>query len=671
MIRGNTPWRTAATARLDWTAGEVPVAAEFGDVYYSRDDGAAESRHVFLRGNRLPERWLNRPAGVFRIGETGFGTGLNFLLTWQAWRSLPSPRPRLHYLAVELHPLEREDLVRALAPWPELAELLQQLLPVYPPAVVGQHRLLLEDGAIILDLWWEEATAAFSELAASAAGTVDAWYLDGFAPARNESMWTGQLFQALARLSRPRATLATFTVAGRVRRALQAAGFEVQRVPGFGRKRECLHAKLCVQPMAGLPTGTPWDLPGQVPRAPERALVIGAGLAGCHTARALARRGIQVILLDRGGVAGEASGNHQGVLYTRLSHRHSPLLDFALQSYLHAASAYRQLFTEGVLQPRIDGELCGSFQQVADEGELQRMAALLAPVPDLAQVVDAVRASELLGVSQDLPGYWYPGSGWLNPPAVCRALLTGEDIELVEHCGNLQLAVTAQGWLAQAADGRCWQADCAIVATGTAASRFPDLDWLPLRGIRGQTSDLPASGPWRTLRAVLCHEGYIPPPRGASQTIGASFDTRGKSTRLRPEDQRHNLQGLARAVPGWRAALDQLDGETLPGRVGFRCASPDYLPLVGPVPDRAAFLHNFAALGKNAKQDIRRTGDYVSGLYLNTGHGSRGLSSTPLAGELLASLICAEPLPLSRELYRALAPARFTIRDIRRGKLHL
>ena len=669
MNRDNLPWHPAPAAELDWDSGGTPISAGFGDVYFSRDGGPQESRHVFLSGSELPQRWLRAGAGCFTLAETGFGTGLNFLLTWQAWRELPLPRPRLHYLAVEKYPLTTADLERAHAAWPELAPLSRQLRRQYPELLPGQHRLVLEDGWLTLDLWWEDALDALQDLAGHRRHWVDAWYLDGFAPARNETMWQPPLFTAMALASRTGATVATFTAAGRVRRALSDAGFAMEKVPGFGRKRECLRGRLDRRPRAPQPAMTPWDLPSGAPVIADSALVIGGGLAGCHAAAALARRGLRVHLLERADIAAAGSGNDQGVLYTRLSRRHSPLGDFALLSFLYAADLYRRMFERRDLTAGEDGQLGGCLQQSADLEEMATLAPRLIGVPGLARVVDADTAEALLGVPQPGSGYWFPRSGWLHPPAVCRALLRNASIRVQEHCGEIRLARAGDGWQAMHGQAVLARAEVAVVAAGIGCTGFAALDWLPLQAIRGQTTRLPASADTAKLRATLCHEGYIAPARGGAHCIGASFGPGQRDDEMRPAEQRDNLRALAQAVPAWSAHLAGLAGAPLAGRVGYRCASSDYLPLAGPVPDRETFMQLFAPLRHNARQTLPRRGDYLPGLYLSTGHGSRGLCSTPLAAELIASQVAGEPPPLSRQLSRALAPARFLIRDLGRNRI--
>ena len=672
MRRANTPWQPLAGPSLRWQGDATPLSATFDDFYYSSENGLAEGRHVFLAGNALPRRWHAHGDQPFVLAETGFGTGLNFLLTWQAWRAhrdgAQGPA-RLHYLALEKFPLAAADLERAGAAWPELAPLLADLLAQYPQPLPGVHRALFDAGEVTLDLWWGDVDAVLDDLGHSGRPLVDAWYLDGFTPARNAAMWRPALWPKVAALSRSGATFATFTAASAVSRGLAAAGFAVRKVPGFGRKREHACGQLSSRRPAPPLPATPWDVPDHEQSRPQQVLVIGAGLAGCHTAAALARRGIQVTLLDRGAVAAGASGNSQGVLYTRLSHRHSPLTDFALASFDFASRQYRATFAAGVLQAGIDGALCGSFHQKADSRELARMAPLLAPVPALAQVLDADSANAVLGIAQGSAGYWYPNSGWMSPPALCRALLQDALITVHEYCGPIHLQWVDSAWQAESAVGTLARAAAVVVAAGTDCAALASLDWLPTRAIRGQTTQLPALAALTGLRSVLCHSGYIAPAAAEGHCIGATFAPGDPDPELRRCDQVQNLQQLAAAVATAADALAGLEQTELPGRTGWRCASPDYLPLVGPVPDRAAFIRDYARLRENARTEIPLAGKYLPGLYLNTGHGSRGLTSTPLAAELLASQLCAEPLPLEPELARALAPARFIIRDLGRNRI--
>ena len=184
-----------ALPHLDWIDG-VPKSVGFDDVYYSKHNGLAESRHVFLAANRLPERLITHKNPVpFCIGETGFGTGLNFLCLWQLWRSLPEPRPKLHFISLEGFPLSTACLEKAHAAFDEIAELAALLRASYPAPVPGVHRRVFDDGALVLDLHFGTADHVLSWLVAE----IDCWFLDGFAPAKNPDLWTVDVLSKIAR----------------------------------------------------------------------------------------------------------------------------------------------------------------------------------------------------------------------------------------------------------------------------------------------------------------------------------------------------------------------------------------------------------------------------------------------------------------------------------------
>lgn len=673
MMPSDPGLRGARAAELSWRDG-IPRSTRFDDTYFSSAGGPAESRHVFLAGNGLPARFDG--AGSFTIAETGFGTGLNFLSTWQAWRD--SGGERLHYISIEGFPLRREDLAAAVSSWPEFSDLGAALLQVYPPPLPGMHRLLFDRGAVCLDLVFHELAPALELLLDLPELRVDAWYLDGFAPSRNPDMWCDDLFRAMSMLGGSDTTFATFTAAGEVRRGLAASGFLVEKRPGFAGKREMLRGRL-VEPAGGpAPARTPWHLPrhqypdisaGRPQRAADRpasAVVVGAGLAGAAAANAIARRGIPVVVLERDRVGAGASGNSQGTLYTRLSHRQSALNDFSLHSFCFSTRLYRQLLTDGRLRPGADGELCGSLQLRPDWGPDDELFETVASLPGLAQGVSAAEARSLAGIPA-AAGLFYPESGWMHPPAVCRALLDHPAITVRENCGDLALARSANGWhLCGHRGDIVGEAPVAVIACGTASAQVAGADWIRLQSIRGQTSEVESRGELQNLRCVICHEGYLPPARQGAHCLGATFDIEDADPSLRRADHAANIEQAARALPALAAALrvDAVSG----GRVGFRCASPDYLPIAGAVPDADAFCEDFAALRRNARRPLLQTGRFREGLYISTGHGSRGLTSTPLAGEMLAAAICGEPGPVPAALVRALAPARFLVRDLSRNR---
>lgn len=661
--RANQDWHPAPAPDVDWS-GAAPRSRDFDDIYFSVDDGLAESRYVFIEGNRLHERFAGmQPGDALRIAETGFGTGLNFLLIWQLWDSIAPPGTQLHYVGIDAYPLRLSALERALEGWPQLQGYPRRLIGQWPSPLPGAHRVRFPDARVTLDLWWEDAASACADLLSYGQAWIDAWLLDGFAPARNADMWSLSIFERMAALSRPGTSFATFTAAGDVRRGLEKAGFQVQRRAGFGRKREALLGHLKPR-SAATATHTLWDI-AKPPPARHRALVLGAGLAGAHVARALAERGIEVIVLEAKDVASGGSSNLQGLTYTRFSRKFGALADFATTSYVHATRHYRRLFADGALEPGRDGDACGYLQLIDDPETLVHLQGVAPLLGEFAQVLNPEQASEQLGLTVQQPAIHYPDAFWLNPAAVCRALLAHPMIHLETNTGPVHLA-RGDAWEAIAGDGRVLaRAPLAVIAVGTQTGAVAGLEWLPLQVIRGQTTHLPSAGPLTGLRTALCHSGYLAPARDGVHCIGASFGPNDAALDERADDHRHNLDALARALPGWQ----QPATSAVSGHVALRCTSADYLPVAGFVPDRAAFIERFAPLAKRRRQVIPEHAPATAGLYILSALGSRGLTAAPLCAELIASAITAEPAPLPRYLHQAVAPARFLHRGLIRGEL--
>lgn len=350
-------------ANLEFNAEGTPVSRDFDDVYFSNDNGLEETRYVFLGGNRLPERFPSHPRPLMIVAESGFGTGLNFLTLWQAFDVFVRDNPdvtlqRLHFISFEKYPLKAEDLRLAHQRWPELAPWAQQLQAQWPSAFGGCHRLLLDGGRVTLDLWFGDINELTRELDDSLNQQVDAWFLDGFAPAKNPDMWTQDLFSAMARLARPGGTLATFTSAGFVRRGLQEAGFTMRKSKGFGRKREMLTGEMAQT--LSFPARVPWF--ARSSSDAREAAIIGGGIASALLSLALLRRGWQVTLYcaDEAPAQG-ASGNRQGALYPLLS-QHDP----ALARFFPAAFTFARRMYDA-LPVMFDHQWCGVTQLGWDE----------------------------------------------------------------------------------------------------------------------------------------------------------------------------------------------------------------------------------------------------------------------------------------------------------------
>lgn len=647
-------------AQIDWDDQGRPHSRQYDDVYFAINEGIDETLHVFIEQNQLRQRFAAlTPHDCLVIGETGFGTGMNFFCAWQLFAELAPAGARLHFVSVEKYPLSRDDLARAMQLWPDLAPFTQSLLAQYVAIHPGFQQFSLDSGRVTLTLMIGDALEQLPQLDAP----IDAWFLDGFAPAKNPDMWTPELFTQLARLSRPGTTLGTFTTTGWVRRSLIEAGFAMKKVPGIGKKWEVMHG---VYNGAAPTPAAPWYArPADVP-GPREALVIGAGLAGSATARSLAERGWQVSVLERhAGPAQEASGNPQGVLYLKLSAHGTALSQMILSGF-----GYTRRWLEH-LQRGQDWDACGVLQLAFDDQEAARQAKLAAAFDEsLLQRLEHDQAEAVAGISLASGGLFYPEGGWVHPPALCQAQLGHPNIRLLNHHEVIELRKADGLW--QAWDGERLLASAPLVVLAGAADvrRFPACAELPLKRIRGQITRLPATEASRELRTVVCADGYVAPPRGDEHTLGASFDFHSEDLTPTTAEHQGNL-GLLKDIStdlATRLGAAELDAEQLEGRAAFRCTSPDYLPIVGPVADVQAFNTTYSMLAKDARQVPDFACPWLDGLYVNSGHGSRGLITAPLSGELIAAWVCGEPLPVPRAVAEACHPNRFALRRLIRGK---
>ncbi|CAI8969693.1 bifunctional tRNA (5-methylaminomethyl-2-thiouridine)(34)-methyltransferase MnmD/FAD-dependent 5-carboxymethylaminomethyl-2-thiouridine(34) oxidoreductase MnmC [Pseudomonas sp. fls2-241-R2A-110] len=652
-------------AQLDWDEQGLPRSRVFDDVYFSNQSGLEETRYVFLEQNGLRERFAALPAGGrLVIGETGFGTGLNFLCAWQLFEQQAVAGARLHFVSVEKYPLSTPDLQRALALWPELKPFADQLLAHYVAIHQGFQRLVLDNGRVTLTLLIGDALEQLPQLDAR----IDAWFLDGFAPAKNPDMWTAELFAELARLAAPGSTISTFTSTGWVRRLLNAAGFKMKRTPGIGHKWEILRGVFLGWPeeTAAPVAAKPWFARPMPAPGERHALVIGAGLAGCATAASLAARGWQVSLLERhDALAQEASGNPQGVLYLKLSAHGT-----ALSQLIVSGFGYTRRLLEH-LQRGVDWDDCGVLQLAFNAKEAQRQAQLAQAFPeDLLHMLDQERARLLAGVDLQWGGLFYPEGGWVHPPALCTWQAAHSGIRILTHHDVLQLRREQGHWQAWDGDRLLASAPTVVLAGAADIKRFDFSSDLPLKRIRGQITRLPQTPESQELSTVVCAEGYVAPARLGEHTLGASFDFNNDDLTPTAAEHAGNLHMLEEISMDLMARLgaDTLRPETLEGRAAFRCTSPDYLPIVGPLADREAFADAYVSLGKDARQTPDIPCPWLEGVYVNSGHGSRGLITAPLSGELLAAWLDDEPLPLPRAVAEACHPNRFALRRLIRGK---
>ncbi len=669
-------------ARVAHDADGTPVSARYGDLYHPRHGALAQARHVFLAGNGLPERWRHRRR--FVVLETGFGLGSNFLATWSAWLADPGRSRQLWFVSIEAHPLHSDDLA-AVSRDPAIASLAAELHAAWPAPTRNVHRLSMSGGRVQLLLFFGDVSDALTQVVA----TVDAFYLDGFAPDRNPAMWEPRLFKAMARIAAVGATVATWSVANAVGKGLTAAGFAVRRTAGIGGKREITLAVFTprfrprassrrqpeidqrLQPCQDSVMET--DM-AQMPSAErvERVVIVGAGLAGCAVAWALAEQGIASLVLDRQGeIASEGSGQAAGIFHGvvhRDDGRHARFnRAAALEVHRQVAIAISRHGVRGGYDGliRLDRSAPGADDIEATIEGLGLPAAYV-------RGLDADAASRFAGVTIGRPGWLFRCGGWVEPRGLARSYIERSK-------GHVRMRMNVEVSAVRHIDGRWHLLDAAarsiesastlvLANAGDAARLIQNSDW-PLEQRRGQLSGV-AVADWpgaASLRMPIAGSGYLLPAIDGVLWFGATSQAGDDDPSVRFADHAANLEGLRGLV----AASPQFDAAALAGRTGFRCASRDRLPIVGAVPlgsIGSAVLGNLDASAQSPRPEHPRFAPRAPGLFVMTGLGSRGIAWSALAAQCLASTMTGAPAPLEADLLDAIDPARFASRNWRRRR---
>jgi tRNA 5-methylaminomethyl-2-thiouridine biosynthesis bifunctional protein len=606
--------RMPPEAAVAWGEDGILRSTVFGDVYASRDGALEETRRVFLAACGLPQRWRLRRG--FTIGELGFGTGLNALAAWDLWRKTRAPSAVLHFISIEGFPLPKAEAARALALFGEVSELADKLLARWPVRAYGAQRVVWDEDGFILTVVHGPVEAGLKAFDAP----VDAWFLDGFAPARNPEMWTETILRRLKTLSAPGARAATYSAAGAVRRGLQEAGFIVEKAPGFGSKRDRLIAQNPGEtgPDAPLPT----------------VAVVGGGIAGACIAHALARRGASASLWTAGdALADQASGNPAGLVMPRLDRGASPAAAFLRAAYLFAWDHYREVASEAFTR-------CGVRQRPDSLRAAEAFADLLADPPWPQDHLQAGEDGALVHVQ----------AGMLAPKVAIAALTKGLEVRLGSPVRALT-RVHGRWRLEGEGGGPLCEADAVVIATGASLQAFPETRWLPIALSQGQIEFGDSLQPPQALT-----QGAYVGPCGAGLVFGATFAaTHEVVAPATTEARAENLARLAALDPELAARLDLA---RLQSRAAVRATTADRLPILGPAPNAAAWRLT----------DQHNSGPRHDGLWLFGGLGARGLTLAPLLAESLASRLCVEPDPIAADQRVVLDPARFILRALKRGE---
>lgn len=615
------------TAELDWEIVdgiEIPISKQFGDVYFSKDNGLLETRHVFLNGNDLTERLSQlHDYQYFCVGETGFGTGLNILTLWQLWQQVRlDNHSHLHVVSVEKFPLNKADLIRALNVWTELKPLAEKLIQQYPLPIAGCHRLSFPEERFSIDLWLGDAQDIFPTIPKTQA--VNAWFLDGFAPSCNPDMWQANVLDHMVRLSDFGTTFASFSVAGILKRGLKQHGIQIRRPRGFGHKREMLKAIWLNASQEETDTAdSKQDITIQneseiasSASVQRHIAIIGAGIAGLSSAWAFAQRGHQVTIYEQNEPLSGASGNPLALLNPKLcpieqAHEHLMTL-----SWQHALNFY----------PRFKAFRPIQVQQIA----LKNADELLGLVEQYPETVLSIPSNQHNIPENRFPSLSLNEAGAVSPHQLRDEILQHPNIR-IEKAKISRLESTDSQVTLWQDQQKIARTDHAIVCCAKQSAELFE-NYPVLKPIRGQVSWVENSQRPLALNQAYSYGGYCMQLDASQLILGASFYPNRDDAEVLTEDHVHNYELIHSVFPQYAEQLAKL--ETWQGRASVRAQSLDYFPLVGKI--------------QNLDQ-----------IYTFAGLGSKGFLFAPLCSEILAALILGELCPVPQSLLDKLNPQRF------------
>ena len=651
---------------LTWRDGQ-PYSEIFDDIYYSSDEGEDisgenEFNHVFFKNNGLPGRWQGRDD--FVIAELGFGSGLNCILTIREWLkhcAESGEKKTLHYIAIEKHPLSPAAISVLIMRYPELKPFCDELLANYPPAINASHNRRLFDNRVVIHFKFMDVADALENDSLK----VDAWFLDGFSPAKNPGMWSPELFMMVANNSRRSATCSTYTSAGFVKRNLQDAGFVVNKVKGYGKKRDMLVAELADNSKPGNSKplkykNKPWFEPPRINMSCNKeAAIVGGGIAGLTLAYALVQRGWSVTIIDKHGTKqNEATSNPAPIVYPRLSINNDVDTEFFTAAYCYAlhvlkslqAKSQRQFwFDEGLLQ-LMDGK---RIKQIIDKFKFNS---------DFISITDGA-VDQIITEQDEQTVVEYNSAGVVLPDVLCEVLKSecGDKLKFIE-AEVREIEYDGKQWLCSGDSRLIKEAECLIIASGAQINDLSPVIKFPVEAIRGQVMVLNENRASHQIKKTLNADVHITPAIDGKHYLGASYTRDCKNLDVCEADNRKLLKSLDKLYPGVFTEADHF--ETW---VGFRTVSKDRVPIVGAVADASFFKKEYADISHGHTVKSYKSASHLNGLYVSAAHGSRGFTSSFISAEIIASQITGEPLPVNKKVLDYLNPSRFIVNDLKRG----
>ena len=609
-------------ALIEWPSPQTPYSPMFHDIYWSKNQsnegnegeisGLQEKKHVFIEGNHLRERWSNLGSkNEFTILETGFGFGLNFILSLEL-KQLLNEDFTLHYVAFEQYPVSPDDLS-------SLNEIIQnswleKLIEHYPPPIPGTHHIWLTE-KICLTLILGDITTTLPDLAAD----VDACFLDGFSPSKNELMWQSNIYSHISKCLRPGASCSSYSVAGHVRRGLQAEDLTVSKVTGYANKAEMLYAQA-----SGF-----WQ-PKEKTR--QKISIIGAGLSGLFCAHAFKRRGISCSLFEaEKEPLGAVKGMTQLAVYPQLSATPQKSSLFSLHAFSFLGNHFNY-------------HKSGRLQVLDTSEKLRKAEKLCGFFPnDLLRLVDDKEASRIAGTKIDHKALYFPHAGWMMPSEI--SAICDVPINFDEKINRLEKDDSS--WLLSFDDDSSTKSDIVILTTG--AKQFSHLDSLNLVPVRGQSLQLPL--PHSKVNTIIENQISLFPEHQGLHTVAATFDRNDIEDKPRSEDTRLLLDQVSNLTN------TEVEPQGFSVQVGHRMTTRDRMPVCGELADWSALQRYCQSPLRDRKEPFK---DFTHQLYCSVGFGSHGATLSPYCSELLAREINNEPRSRDNKLTSTL---RFTFRD--------
>lgn len=602
----------------------LPYSQNFHDIFFQSKE---ESEYVFLQANNLLNEWKNKDKYI--ILELGFGSGLNFLNVFKAFKEDKNAPKRLFFVSIEAYPLSLEDLKKIHSNF--CNEELKLLLDAYPILTNGIHRLEFKyhDKYIILDLCFDKVDKMLENLHFKA----DCIFHDGFNPKENLDMWNERVFELLANLSKTKTRYSTFSAATKVNKNLTKYGFLVQKIKGFGKKREMITASFIgdetIDKKAYLAIPN-FDI------KEKKVLIIGAGIAGVCSAIAFLKRGYEVSILEQNeNAASMGSGNICGILTPQITKPHVTLSKMQNLAFLYAREFYKQ----------IDENLAnfeGSYEFVHNDLLMQRYEYYKNFKSDFFETC----------IKHDKKCFYSKLGGYAQIAKICQKIVSFKNIKFYPNTKVLSFIFKDNSYEVKT-NNKIFTTPLIVVCAGINSLDFFDNKHILASVLRGQVTLINKQF---DEKIPYSDKGYITPFVQNTHVVGATYKRGNLDKNISKEDEEENLNNVK---------IFLKNPQIIGANVGFRLSSSDRFALIGAIEDERHFIKNYKSIFWN-KQNLALA-KYLPNIFLNTAFSSKGLSIAPLAGELIASMTEKEPLNLEKNLIHEISPSRYILRSLKKG----